>query len=104
MNYVIGYLLPLTLSSTGFLLFQQERIKNLEKSKGEVKKEGKVLKDQIDKLNDTIGNLQQRLDAELEEGEQRQQEIDVLKDCILQFKVGIPINLLHGLTCAVRYQ
>ncbi|XP_039258642.2 uncharacterized protein LOC120335233 isoform X1 [Styela clava] len=64
----------------------KERIKTLEKAKSETKKEGKTLKDQIEKLNNRIGELQERLDNEIEDSENKKQEIDVLKDCILQFK------------------
>lgn len=86
-------------------------MKTLEKSKGEVKKEGKLLRDQIDKLNATVEDLQQQLDRETEDREQRTQEIDVLKDCILQFKVFLllvhtPINatrLLNSFETPVNF-
>lgn len=64
----------------------------MEKAKGDTKKEGKTWKDQAGKLNEKIEQLEERLHVEVTENEQSKQEIDVLKDCLLQLRVRVIVS------------
>ena len=69
------------------IFHSQKRFNKKEKVEERLEKKLKEFEEQSKKLKEQVGELEHRLSVECDENQGSKQEIDVLKDCLMQLQV-----------------